>query len=437
MRRGLIAATLVVVLGAAGWFGLRAWTPRAGLTTAAGPVIPTARVVRGPLDRHITTTGELRAGRSSLLIAPSVGGSLRILQMVPTGVAVDAGEVVVELDPTEQLFQLEQARSELLQAEQEITKRRADAAVQTAQDQVDLLTARFDVRRAELDAVADKDLISGADYARRQLNLEEARRRLAEMERDVTSRAAASKASLAMLNERRLKTEMSATRAQQNIETLRITAPIGGHVAARENREAAGGIIYFGMTLPEYRAGDNTAAGRPLADVYDLSSLEIRVSISEPDRPNLKVGQAATVQSDAVPGVTFPARVKTIAGAAQRTTLGPTRQFDAVLELITPDARLRPGTSVQATLEPEPVPSVLQLPLQAMRQKDGKPIVYVQTAAGFEPRQISILYRTESRIGIEGLEEGTVVALVDPEAAARPANEPAAPAAPAAPGGRP
>jgi multidrug resistance efflux pump len=437
MRRGVIAATLVAVLGAAGWFGLRAWTPRAGLTTATGPVIPTARVVRGPLDRRISTTGELRAGRSSLLIAPSVGGSLRILQMVPTGVAVEAGEVVVELDPTEQLFQLEQARSELLQAEQEITKRRADAAVQTAQDQVDLLTARFDVRRAELDAVADKDLISGADYARRQLNLEEARRRLAEMERDVTSRAAASKASLAMLNERRLKTEMSATRAQQNIDTLRITAPISGHVAARENREAAGGIIYFGMTLPEYRAGDNTAAGRPLADVYDLSSLEIRVSISEPDRPNLKVGQAATVQSDAVPGVAFPARVKTVAGAAQRTTLGPTRQFDAVLELITPDARLRPGTSVQAILEPEAVPSVLQLPLQAMRQKDGKPIVYVQTAAGFEPRQISILYRTESRIGIEGLEEGTVVALVDPEAAARPANEPAAPAAPAAPGGRP
>jgi HlyD family secretion protein len=437
MKRVLVAVAVVGVLGAAGWFGLRAWTPRAALTAAAGPVIPTARVTRGPLDRRIITTGELRASRSSLLIAPSVGGSLRILQMVPTGVAVEAGDVVVELDPTEQLYQLEQARSELLQAEQEMTKRRADAAAQTAQDKVDLLTAQFDVRRAELDAVADKDLISAADYARRQLNLEEARRRLAEMERDVKSRAAASTAALAMLNERRLKTEMSATRAQQNIETLRITAPISGHVASRENRDAAGGIIYFGMTLPEYRAGDNTAAGRPLADVYDLSSLEIRVSISEPDRPNLKVGQAATVESDAVPGVKFPARVKSIAGAAQRATLGPTRQFDAVLELVTPDTRLRPGTSVQAVLQPEPVPSVLQVPLQAMRQKDGKPIVYVQTASGFEPRPISILYRTESRIGLEGLDEGTLVALVDPEAASKPAEEAQTSAAPVPPGARP
>ena len=437
MKRAFVAVAVVGVLGAAGWFGLRAWTPRAGLATAAGPVIPTARVVRGPLDRSIITTGELRASRSSLLIAPSVGGSLRILQMVPTGVAVEAGDVVVELDPTEQLYQLEQARSELLQAEQEMTKRRADTAAQTAQDKVDLLTAQFDVRRAELDAVADRDLISAADYARRQLNLEEARRRLTEMERDVKSRAAASTAALAMLNERRLKTEMSATRAQQNIETLRITAPISGHIASRENRDAAGGIIYFGMALPEYRAGDNTTAGRPLADVYDLSSLEIRVSISEPDRPNLKVGQAATVESDAVPDVKFPARVKSIAGAAQRATIGPTRQFDAVLELVTPDTRLRPGTSVRAVLQPEPVPSVLQLPLQAMRQKDGKPIVYVQTASGFEPRQISILYRTESRIGLEGLDEGTLVALVDPEAATRPAEEARTPAAPVPPGARP
>ena len=37
------------------------------------------------------------------------------------------------------------------QAEQEIVKRKADAAVQAAQDKVELLTARFDVRRAQLD----------------------------------------------------------------------------------------------------------------------------------------------------------------------------------------------------------------------------------------------------------------------------------------------
>jgi multidrug resistance efflux pump len=436
MRRLAVAAVAIAVLAAAGWLGLRSWGPAAGLA-AAGPVVPTARVVRGTLDRSITTTGELRAGRSTLLIAPSVGGTLRILTMVPTGTPVEAGDVVVELDPTEQLYQLEQAESELAQADQEITKRKADVAVQAAEDKVELLTAQFNVRRAELDVLADKDLISANDYARRQLNLDEARKRLTQVERDVKARAAASTAGLALLNERRIKTEMSATRAKQAIQTLKLTAPIGGHVAARENRDAGGGIFYFGMTLPEYRAGDNTMAGRPLADLYDLSSLQVSVSISEPDRPSVVAGQQATVTSDAVPDVTFPARVKSVAGAAQRAALGPTRQFDAVLELLQPDARLRPGTSVQAVLQLDPVADVLQVPLQAMRQKDGKPVVYVQTAGGFEPRPITVLHRTESRIALEGLEEGTNVALVDPEARATPAPDTPPAAAPMAPGARP
>ncbi len=433
-RRRLIVLAVIAALGLAGWLVIRRMPGTAALG-AAEPSIPTTRVVRGPLDRQVTAVGELRASRSTMIIAPSVGGSLRILELVATGTAVKAGDVIVELDPAEQMYQLEQARSELAQAQQEITKRRADAAVQAAQDKVDLLTARFDVRRAQLDAIADKELISANDYAKRQLNLREAARRLAQLEQDVQSRADASKAALASLEARRAKTEVAATRAQQNIDTLRITAPIDGHVAARENRDASGGIFYSGMVLPEYRAGDNTFAGRPLADLYDLTSLEIRISISEPDRPNVEVGQAAMVESHTRPGVRFPARVKSIGGTAQRTSVGPNRQFDAVLELVTPDPSLRPGSSVDVVLTSPRIESVLQVPVQAVRQKDGKPVVYVQKGDGWEARAVNTLYRTESRVGLEGIEEGTVVALVDPEAAAATSTPAAAP--PVAPGGRP
>ena len=65
------------------------------------------------------------------------------------------GDIVIEFDPSEQHYKLEQNRSELLQAEQEITKAKADAAVLAAQDKVALLKARYNVRRAELD-VAEK-----------------------------------------------------------------------------------------------------------------------------------------------------------------------------------------------------------------------------------------------------------------------------------------
>jgi hypothetical protein len=48
---------------------------------------------------------------------------------------------------------------------------------------------------------------------------------------------------------------------------------------------------------------------------------------------------------------------------------------------------------------------------------------------GFESREIKILHRTESRMALDGLAEGTEVALIDPNAALK-TTPTAAPAAP-------
>ncbi len=119
----------------------------------------------------------------------------------------------------------------------------------------------------------------------------------------------------------------------------------------------------------------------------------------------------------------FDAAVVTIAGMAQANfweMTGPMRQFDAMLNVERPDPRLRPGSTVRVILAGQRVDNVLQLPLQAVRQKDGKPIVYVQTGSGFEPRDgQGRATGPRAASGIEGIDEGTVIALVDPQAAAR------------------
>ena len=189
MRRTITWAAIVLVVAAAGVViarGMPALPERSG-------GIPTARVVKGPLELNVHATGELRAGRTVSLITPAVGGMLRIVRMVPTGVAVKAGDVVVEFDPADQLYALEQARTDLAEAEQEIAKMKADHEVQLAQDAVDLLTARFAVRRAELDAQGN-EFISPIDAQKHVLSLEEARRRLAQLEEDVKSRSVTSQA---------------------------------------------------------------------------------------------------------------------------------------------------------------------------------------------------------------------------------------------------
>jgi HlyD family secretion protein len=369
-----------------------------------------------------------------MLVTPSVPGTLRILRIAPTGTPVKTGDVIAEIDPTEQTYALEQARSELNEAEQQIVKRKADLEVQAAENQVNLLTAGFDVRRAELDARMDQDLISANDYRKRQLALDEARRRLSQLEADTTSRAETTRAALTLVEERRAKAELAMTRAQQNIDNLTLKAPIDGIVVVRSNNDAAGGFFYSGMTLPEYRAGDNTFAGRALADVYDLTGMELRIKVSEHHRANVAVGQAAEIVSSALPGAAFAGTVKTVAGLVGSTEwwfegTGPVRQFDATLQLDRVDPRLRPGTTVEAVLKGKRIDGVLQVPLQAVRQKNGKPVVFVQGASGFETREVKVLYRTESRAGLEGVDEGAVVALVDPTTAA-----PVAPGAAAPPG---
>jgi multidrug efflux pump subunit AcrA (membrane-fusion protein) len=161
------------------------------LSTAARPAdlasteddVPVSKVRRGDLDLKVYTLGELRASHSATLAAPAIGGgALKITRLLHTGARVKKGDIVVEFDPIEQRYKLEQSRSELLQAEQEITNAKADSAVQAAQDKVALLKARFDVRRAELE-VQKNELVSTIDATKNQLALEQARRALAELDR--------------------------------------------------------------------------------------------------------------------------------------------------------------------------------------------------------------------------------------------------------------
>jgi HlyD family secretion protein len=430
MRRAIlsVAALAVIAALAAVWF--RGWTPR--VMAESGPVVPTARVARGAIELTVYMTGDLRASRQAALVAPSVGGSLRILKVLESGASVTSGDTIMEFDPADQQYALEQAESTVAEADQEIIKRRADTLAQEAQDKVTLLTAGFDVRRAELDAAVDEGLIPANDYKIRQVSLEEARRKLEQVKADVQSRAVTGKAALSVLEERRNKAKLDADRAKQNMQNLVVTAPIDGVVAIRENQDAAGGIFFSGMTLPSYRVGDTVYAGRPIADVFDISGMEIRARVNEQERSNVAEGQAARVDADAVAGLTLDAKVTAVAGLGRPDrNSGPLRLFDVTLELDRPDARLRPGTSVRVTIPGRKVEDVLVLPRQAVFERDGKPVVLARTADGFEAKSVKILHRNESTVAVEGVDEGLEVALVDPDEVPRTA----ATATPAPPGG--
>lgn len=400
-----------------------------GMTVAARPTdqasgdddIPLTKVNRGDLDLKIYTTGELRASHSATLTAPAIGGGvLKITRLLHTGARVNKGDVVVEFDPSEQRYKLEQSRSELLQAEQEIIKAKADAAVQTAEDKVALLKAHFDLRNAELE-VQKNELASTIDATKNQLSLSQAKRALEQLEQDIKSHASSGQAGVGLAQEKWAKANLAMKQAEANIQKMNVSSPISGLVSIEKNFEAGDGF-YFG-TAPDYHEGDQTKAGSAVAQVIDLREVELTAKVSETERSSISVGESAEVVFDALPDRIFHGTVQSASEMAQRQIwdylLGGSGKFDVTVQLAETDVHLRPGLTAQITISAGKHRNALCVLRQAVFQKDGKQIVYLQKGSGFEQRQIKIAGENESRAAIDGLKAGDEVALIDPTAPRR------------------
>ena len=84
--------------------------------------------------------------------------------------------MVIEFDDSELRTQLEETMLEVEQIDEQTKKAKADLAMRNNQDEVELLKARYSVRRAELE-VKRNELLSEIDAKKNVLNLEESRRR--------------------------------------------------------------------------------------------------------------------------------------------------------------------------------------------------------------------------------------------------------------------
>lgn len=420
-RRAITWAIVAVVLCAVA--GVVAAVRRTSPATT-GDEIPTARVKRGDLDMKVYVTGELRASHSEMLTAPPIGGgALQITHLLHTGAAVKKGDLVMEFDPTEQHYKLDQNRSELMQADQEITKARADAAVVAAQDKVTLLKARFDVRRAELD-VQKNELVSTIDARKNDLALEQAKRVLAEQEQDVKSRSASNQAAISLAEEKRNKAKLAMDQAQDNINKMRVVAPMDGLVALEKNEGAAGGFFFSGMSLPEYREGDQVEPGRTVGQVIDPKEMELVAKVGELERNNIKQGQSVDIQLDALPGNRFQGKVKTVGGNNTRRFWDDdsSTKFEVTITLTNTDPEMRPGLTAHVFINGDPQKNVLYAPRQALFLKDNKRVAYVRNGNNFDPREVKIQAQNESRAAIEGIAAGTEIALIDPTAPKKASN---------------
>lgn len=293
---------------------------------------PTTRVRRGDVVVRSYSRGELRAVRSATLTAPNLFGTVQVTKLAPLGAFSREKDLIVEFDDSEVLSRLEQRQLELEQVDEQIKKAQADLAIRNNQDQVELLRARYSVRRAELE-VKRNELLSAIDQKKNVLNLEEAQRRLKQLESDIKSRQEQARAELAVLRERRNRNILDINRERMRLSQVKLLSPISGLVAIKQNRSGFSGM--FGSAVPDIREGDQVPPGTPVADVLDLSELEVVARVGELDRANLHEGQDVLIRLDAIPDKTFDGKIKTMSGTASANVFSadPGKKFDVIFSI--------------------------------------------------------------------------------------------------------
>lgn len=79
------------------------------------------------------------------------------------------------------------------------------------------------------------------------------------------------------------------------------------------------------------------------------------------------------------------------------------------------DVLVRPGLLADVEIIEEKLPNAINIPAQAVFEKDGKMIAYVKNGSRWDERVIKPFKRSESTMVIsDGLKQGEIVALADP-----------------------
>ncbi|HEY6898793.1 MAG TPA: efflux RND transporter periplasmic adaptor subunit, partial [Rhodocyclaceae bacterium] len=134
------------------------------------------------------------------------------------------------------------------------------------------------------------------------------------------------------------------------------------------------------------------------------SKVWVVADVAEQDAARLRLGQAAKVQVDALPGSALQGRVDFIAPLLKNET----RTLSVRVELPNPGQRLRPGMYAKLLLESGGSEKLLTVPNSAVLDSGRRQMVLVERGEGrFEPREVSLGQRGDERVAVlSGLKEG-------------------------------
>lgn len=301
------------------------------LTVFAPDPVPVevAAVTRGTVEQTVTNSraGTVKARRRAKL-SPQEGGRVVALPK-RKGDRVQAGDVLLQLDPT-----LAKARLDLARRERESARAEAERACFAAERAGRELARN---RRLAREGIVSTDLLDQVESGARTAN--------AACE---AARAAGKRA------------EASIDVAATQLDYMTLRAPFDGVIAELK------------IEVGEWSTPSPPVIQVPsVIDVIDTSSIYVSAPMDEVDSARLRPGLPARVAIDAYPGRRFPGRVAQV-GAYVLDVEEQNRTVDIEVELDDQafSATLLPGTSADVEVILETHADVLRVPTAALLTGD-------------------------------------------------------------------
>jgi HlyD family secretion protein len=252
-----------------------------------------------PTDR-LRVSGHVEATETR--VASEAGGRILTLT-VKEGDRVQPGQVLMTLDTRDVQLAIQRARAEQAAADAQLRLVMAGARVEDirqAQSQVDTARAEVAAARTELDA-AEQDLtrfeaLLATNSGSRKQRDDAATRRDVARDRvsQAQSRVRTAEEALAKLKAGARPEEIDAARARLAATTAQIASLEKG-VTDATVQSPIGGIV----TEKLVEVGEVVPPRAPALVVVDLDRAWADVFVPEPSVPQIKIGQAATVFTDA------------------------------------------------------------------------------------------------------------------------------------------
>jgi RND family efflux transporter MFP subunit len=366
----VLVALLVVMVVLVAW-RYREQQARAVTRPPREVLVGVARPEQRDLEVILTYTGDILPNRQTPLFAKS-SGYLRSIR-VDKGQFVKAGQLLVEVEPTEMENALDQARAALAtsQAGLQVARTNLESArASLLNQQANLIKAQAvlanDQRQADrLAELFSKGLVAAQDRDNARTIFESSQAALKAQEAQVQAARAQidTSDSQVKLAEAQVEQQRSAIRmAQMRVDDTRITAPFSGYISQKN--------LDVGAAVSNQAAATSNASVAILT-LQDINPVKVQLEVPEREVARVKVGNPVRLTVDAYPDGRFQGSVARIVHALDPRT----RTMGLEVEIPNPDLFLKPGMYARVQLVLAVRRGVLLVPLEVLTGSETKPAV--------------------------------------------------------------